>query len=174
MARAASSRVYINGEELAAFSDTSYAKGGLGFIASNVDAPANHIHFDNSKIWSTEAAAAGGQPSTLPTTGESPSIAAGALAGVCAATAGRGRCGCAKYRIENRELRIENETLYSAFSILNSAIPINQFLGRLDQPWHQMPLFGRQAAVAAPGHLEQRVGLVDRQPALVGRPPSSW
>lgn len=66
--------VYINGEELAAFSDTSYAKGGLGFIASNVDAPANHIHFDNAKIWSTEAAATGGQPSTLPTTGEAPSL----------------------------------------------------------------------------------------------------
>jgi hypothetical protein len=66
--------VYINGEELAAFSDSAYAKGGLGFIASNVDAPANHIHFDNSKIWSTEAAATGDQPGTLPTTGESPGL----------------------------------------------------------------------------------------------------
>jgi Domain of Unknown Function (DUF1080) len=58
--------IYLNGDKLTDFSDSSYTKGQIGFIASNVDATANHIHFDNVKIWTTEAAE---QPSTLPTTG---------------------------------------------------------------------------------------------------------
>jgi acid stress-induced BolA-like protein IbaG/YrbA len=55
--------LYVNGEKLA---DSSYAKGGVGFIASNVDASANHIHFDNVKIYSAETASA---PISLPKTG---------------------------------------------------------------------------------------------------------
>ncbi len=62
--------VYVNGEKLADFSDSAYAKGGIGVIASNVDAVGNHIHFDNVKVWSTEAAATGDQPGTLPRTGQ--------------------------------------------------------------------------------------------------------
>jgi len=61
--------IYANGDKLADVSDSAFAKGGIGFIASNVDAPANHMHFDNVKIWSTEAAAAT-TPSGLPRTGE--------------------------------------------------------------------------------------------------------
>jgi hypothetical protein len=59
--------VYLNGDKLAAFSDAAYAKGGVGFIASNVDATGNHFHYDNVKIWSTEAAAVA--PAPLPKTG---------------------------------------------------------------------------------------------------------
>jgi LPXTG-motif cell wall-anchored protein len=58
--------IYLNGDKLTDFSDSSYAKGQIGFIASNVDATGNHIHFDNVKIYSTEPAA---KPATLPTTG---------------------------------------------------------------------------------------------------------
>ena len=63
--------IYLNGEKLADFSDSTYTKGQTGVIASNVDAPGNHIHFDNIKIWSTEAAVATTPPSTLPITGGS-------------------------------------------------------------------------------------------------------
>jgi hypothetical protein len=59
--------LYVNGEKLADFKDSSYAKGAIGFVSSNVDAPANHIHFDNVKVYSTEAATE--PPATLPTTG---------------------------------------------------------------------------------------------------------
>jgi LPXTG-motif cell wall-anchored protein len=59
--------VYLNGEKLVDFSDASYTKGSIGFIASNVDATANHIHFDNVKIYSTESAPT--KPQALPTTG---------------------------------------------------------------------------------------------------------
>jgi hypothetical protein len=59
--------LYVNGEKLADFNDSSYAKGGIGFVASNVDAPANHIHFDNVKVYSTEPAPT--SPAALPPTG---------------------------------------------------------------------------------------------------------
>jgi Domain of Unknown Function (DUF1080) len=58
--------LYVNGEKLTDFKDSSYAKGGIGFISSNIDAPGNHIHFDNVKVYSTEAAE---PPAALPTTG---------------------------------------------------------------------------------------------------------
>jgi LPXTG-motif cell wall-anchored protein len=58
--------LYVNGEKLADFKDSSYTKGGIGFASSNVDAPGNHIHFDNVKVYSTEAAET---PAALPTTG---------------------------------------------------------------------------------------------------------
>jgi LPXTG-motif cell wall-anchored protein len=60
--------IYLNGDKLADFSDSSFTKGQIGFIASNVDAPNNHIHFDNPKIWTTEAAET--TPSGLPNTGQ--------------------------------------------------------------------------------------------------------
>ena len=59
--------LYVNGEKLADFKDSSYAKGGIGFVATNVDAPANHIHFDNVKVYSTEPAPT--SPAALPPTG---------------------------------------------------------------------------------------------------------
>jgi LPXTG-motif cell wall-anchored protein len=62
--------IYLNGEKLDSFSDSTYAKGQIGYIASNVDAVGNHIHFDNPKVWSTEAAATTETPPTLPRTGE--------------------------------------------------------------------------------------------------------
>jgi len=46
--------IYLNGESLDTASDSSYAKGGFGFIASNVDAPKPHFHFDNLVIYTTE------------------------------------------------------------------------------------------------------------------------
>jgi len=60
--------IYLNGDKLADFSDSSFTKGQIGFIASNVDAPNNHIHFDNPKIWTTEGAET--TPSGLPNTGQ--------------------------------------------------------------------------------------------------------
>jgi LPXTG-motif cell wall-anchored protein len=59
--------LYVNGEKLTDFKDSAYAKGAIGFVVSNVDAPANHIHFDNVKVYSTEAAAQ--TPANLPQTG---------------------------------------------------------------------------------------------------------
>jgi len=68
--------VYLNGDSLDSFSDTAYAKGGIGLIASNVDATGNHLHFDNVKTYSTEAQTAPTTPTTtppsdLPRTGQS-------------------------------------------------------------------------------------------------------
>jgi LPXTG-motif cell wall-anchored protein len=60
--------IYLNGEMLTSFSDSAYTKGQIGFIASNVDASSNHIHFDNPKVWTTEAA--GPKPAGLPNTGQ--------------------------------------------------------------------------------------------------------
>ncbi|HJZ47622.1 MAG TPA: family 16 glycoside hydrolase [Roseiflexaceae bacterium] len=64
--------VYLNGESLTSFSDAAYKQGGIGLIASNVDAVAPHMHFDNIKVYSNEAAPATGAqnaPAALPTTG---------------------------------------------------------------------------------------------------------
>lgn len=72
--------VYLNGEKLVDFSDSSFAKGGIGVIATNVDAVGNHTHFDNVKLWSTEAASA---PASLPGTGEGDSLPFAAIA-ICA------------------------------------------------------------------------------------------
>lgn len=67
--------MYLNGESLDTFSDSSYAKGGVGLIASNVDAANNHMHYDNIKIYSTEKQAAqpagGTTAAALPKTGDS-------------------------------------------------------------------------------------------------------
>lgn len=57
--------IYLNDETLGNFSDASYAKGGIGLIASNVDAVDPHMHFDNIKVYTTEAA-----PAALPGTGQ--------------------------------------------------------------------------------------------------------
>ncbi|MBK9714884.1 MAG: hypothetical protein IPO81_26855 [Kouleothrix sp.] len=63
--------IYLNGEQLDAFKDAAYTQGGVGMIQSNVDAVNPHSHFDNVKIYTTDAAAAGeGSPSTLPKTGQ--------------------------------------------------------------------------------------------------------
>jgi LPXTG-motif cell wall-anchored protein len=66
--------IYLNDEQLDTFSDKSYAKGGIGFIVANVDAKEPHMHFDNIKIYTTDAQAGAGQtggaPSSLPKTGE--------------------------------------------------------------------------------------------------------
>ena len=72
--------IYLNGDKLTDFSDSSYAKGSIGFIASNVDATANHIHFDNVKVYSTEAAAEA-KPGTLPNTGAGDSAPLAAMLG---------------------------------------------------------------------------------------------
>lgn len=76
--------IYLNGESLANFSDSSYAKGGLGFITSNVDAVVPHMHYDNIKIYTTEAQAAptGASPSGLPNTGQAGTDASLLLAGL--------------------------------------------------------------------------------------------
>ncbi|HWQ14218.1 MAG TPA: family 16 glycoside hydrolase, partial [Roseiflexaceae bacterium] len=73
--------VYLNGETLVTFSDASYDKGGIGLITANVDAEEPHMHFDNLKIYSTEAAPAGA-PAGLPRSGGSdgPALALAALA----------------------------------------------------------------------------------------------
>lgn len=75
--------IYLNGESLDSFSDAAYKKGGVGLIASNVDANGMHMHFDNLKIYSSDATAAGSsnvagtpKPGTLPNTGDSSAIAA--------------------------------------------------------------------------------------------------
>lgn len=61
--------IYLNDEQLDTFKDSSYSKGGVGFIVANVDATAPHMHFDNVKMYTTDAQSAGA-PTTLPTTGE--------------------------------------------------------------------------------------------------------
>ncbi len=64
--------VYLNGESLTSFSDAAYKQGGIGLIASNVDAVGSHMHFDNVKVYSNDAAPITGAPSApaaLPTTG---------------------------------------------------------------------------------------------------------
>ena len=54
--------LYLNGETLDSFSDGAYAKGGLGFIASNVDAVQPHLHYDNVMVYTTDAGAAQAAP----------------------------------------------------------------------------------------------------------------
>jgi hypothetical protein len=66
--------IFLNGDRIDSFSDSSYTKGTFGFIASNVDAVRPHSHFDNLKIFSTEAKPvlrqpAVSQPAALPNTG---------------------------------------------------------------------------------------------------------
>lgn len=66
--------VYLNGESLDSFSDTAYAKGGIGLIGTNVDSTGNHLHFDNVKLYTSEAQTTTTppttQPSDLPKTGQ--------------------------------------------------------------------------------------------------------
>lgn len=62
--------IYLNDEQLDAFTDKSYAKGGIGFIVANVDAKEPHMHFDNIKVYTTDTGAAA--PAGLPKTGEQP------------------------------------------------------------------------------------------------------
>ena len=64
--------VYLNDESLTSFTDASYKQGAIGLIASNVDAVKAHMHFDNVKVYSNDAApvtAAPSVPVALPTTG---------------------------------------------------------------------------------------------------------
>jgi len=74
--------IYLNGELLDSFSDAAYKSGGIGLIASVVDAVGSHMHFDNIKIYSEEAApaAAPSKPAALPTTGAANTSAPLALA----------------------------------------------------------------------------------------------
>ena len=69
--------IYLNGEQLDSFRDGSYMKGGLGLIVSNVDAVDPLMHFDNAKIYTTEALPAG-----LPKTGQPGEDVALLLAGL--------------------------------------------------------------------------------------------
>lgn len=65
--------IYLNGEQLDTFKDASYAQGSLGFIVDNTDAKEPHMHFDNIKIYTTDAATTtntGAAPSDLPPTGQ--------------------------------------------------------------------------------------------------------
>lgn len=79
--------IYLNGEALDSFSDAAYKQGGVGLIASNVDAVGMHMHFDNLKIYASDTAAAGGssnvagapKPGTLPRTGAAQADLAPAL-----------------------------------------------------------------------------------------------
>jgi len=64
--------VYLNDESLTSFTDAIYKQGAIGLIASNVDAVRAHMHFDNVKVYSNDAApvtAAPSAPVALPTTG---------------------------------------------------------------------------------------------------------
>lgn len=64
--------VYLNDELLTSFTDAIYKQGAIGLIASNVDAVRAHMHFDNVKVYSNDAApvtAAPSAPVALPTTG---------------------------------------------------------------------------------------------------------
>jgi len=47
-------KIYLNGNQLAEFSDKSFAFGMLGMVVTNIDAPTPHIHFDNYKVWSND------------------------------------------------------------------------------------------------------------------------
>lgn len=69
--------IYLNGEQLDTFKDGSYAKGGLGLLATNTDAVDPLMHFDNAKIYSTE-----GAPASLPQTGQARSEEGPLLAGL--------------------------------------------------------------------------------------------
>lgn len=60
--------LYLNGDLLASFNDSAFARGGVGFIAANVDASKPHIHFDNVKVYTTEVAARTSE--SLPGTGD--------------------------------------------------------------------------------------------------------
>jgi hypothetical protein len=73
--------IYLNGEQLDTFKDASFAKGGLGMIQANGDAVRPHSHFDNVKIYTTDAVTAqptataqpaggAGQPAQMPATGD--------------------------------------------------------------------------------------------------------
>ncbi|MFO7170730.1 MAG: hypothetical protein DIU80_022100, partial [Chloroflexota bacterium] len=79
--------VYLNGETLATFSDSSYAKGQVGLIIDNVDAVEPHMHYDNLRLYTTEA-----RPAALPSTGapDSTPLAALALAALAALALGVG------------------------------------------------------------------------------------
>jgi hypothetical protein len=57
--------IYLNDSSLDSFSDSSYSKGSIGLISSNVDAATNHMHFDNVKAYTTDP-----QPASLPNTSE--------------------------------------------------------------------------------------------------------
>jgi formylglycine-generating enzyme required for sulfatase activity len=48
--------LYLNGKQLASFTDDAYGFGMLGMIAANTDAVKPHPHFDNLVIWSADAA----------------------------------------------------------------------------------------------------------------------
>lgn len=60
--------IYVNEQKAGTFSDTTYAKGGIGVIAGTADAVQPHMHFDNVKVYSNERSS-GTQPGTLPVTG---------------------------------------------------------------------------------------------------------
>lgn len=77
--------IYLNGEMLDSFRDSSFAKGGLGMIASNVDAVRPHLHFDNVVIYTTDSA-----PTTLPRTGPAPASLSPLLLVIAASLLGLG------------------------------------------------------------------------------------
>jgi serine/threonine protein kinase/formylglycine-generating enzyme required for sulfatase activity len=54
--------LYLNGAGLANFKDDTYSSGMLGMMVANVDAEQPHMHFDNIKIWSADAAIDPGLP----------------------------------------------------------------------------------------------------------------
>ncbi len=90
-ADAASFTIYLNGEQLGTFSDAAYKQGGIGVIAANVDAVTMHMHFDNVKVYTTDAGApvvgsSGGAsaPSALPRTGAAETLPALLLASLAA------------------------------------------------------------------------------------------
>jgi serine/threonine protein kinase/formylglycine-generating enzyme required for sulfatase activity len=54
--------IYLNGVALDSFSDDAYGFGMVGMIVANIDAKLPHMHFDNLKIWSSDAAIDAGLP----------------------------------------------------------------------------------------------------------------
>ena len=89
--------IYLQGETLDSFTDGSFAQGGIGMVASNVDAVKPHMHFDNIRVYSADAAAApveqAGTPGTtqLPQAGRDAGLLPWlALLGVIMLSAGTG------------------------------------------------------------------------------------
>jgi len=64
---------YINDEMVGTVQDSTYSKGAVGLVVSNVDAQLPHFHFDTIRVYSTEPgpAPATGPGTPLPVSGRS-------------------------------------------------------------------------------------------------------
>jgi LPXTG-motif cell wall-anchored protein len=86
--------IYLNGERLDSFTDESYARGGVGLIAKNVDAITPHLHFDNLMIFTNEGGAQGAPPAAstnvMPSAGQQAGSVPLVLAGIVLVCIGLG------------------------------------------------------------------------------------